>query len=177
MSIQLRRAFAVACTVPALLAVAACSGSVSVGGGGYDPDDVAKQVQEAQEKATPDFEVTGATCPDDSDPEEGATIDCSVTIEGVEAPYAVTFTEVTDDNVKFDIAPAQAIIATDKVVTYLQEQATDQGLEDVTADCGDAAVLVQEPDTTFTCTLMQGDQTQDVTMRVQDLEGTVAIDG
>ena len=35
-----------------------------------------------------------------------------MTIEGVDAPYTVTFTTVTDDDVKFDIAPAQAIIAT-----------------------------------------------------------------
>ena len=89
----------------------------------------------------------------------------------------MTFTKVTDDKVEFEIAPAESIIATDKVVAYLQEQAAEQGLDGVSVDCGDAPVLVQEPDTTFICTLAQDGQTQDVTMRVQDLEGTVSIDG
>ena len=103
----------------------------------YDSDAVAAKVQKAQEKATPDLDVSDASCPDDSEPEEGASIECTVTIEGVDAPYTVTFTTVTDDDVKFDIAPAQAIISTDKVVEYLVQEATDQqGIEAPEADCG-----------------------------------------
>ncbi|KQW53249.1 hypothetical protein ASC77_02850 [Nocardioides sp. Root1257] len=172
----LRRALTAAAIAPVLLALGACSGSVSVGGGGYDPADVADQVQKAQQDVTPDLDVSDASCPDDSDPEKGASIECTVTIEGVEAPYTVTFTTVTDDDVKFDIAPAQAIISTDKVVDYLLQQATDQGLADAEADCGDDAVIVQDPDTTFGCTLLFGDDSQDVTLRVKDLDGTVSLE-
>ena len=175
-TIKLRRALSAAAIIPTLFALGACSGSVSVGGGGYDPDDVATEVQKAQEKATPDLDVSAASCPDDSEPEEGASIECTVTIEGVDAPYTVTFTTVTDDDVKFDIAPAQAIISTDKVVEYLVQQATDQGIEAPEADCGEELILVQDPDTTFTCTLYMGDETQDVTLRVKDLDGTVALE-
>jgi hypothetical protein len=174
-TITFRRALIAAAIAPTLFALGACSGSVSVGGG-YDPADVADQVQKAQEKATPDLEVADASCPDDSKPKEGAAIECTITIAGVEAPYTVTFTTVTDDDVKFDIAPAQAIISTDKVVDYLVQEATDQGLADPTADCGEAAVLVQDPDTTFTCTLYVGEDAQDVTLRVKDLDGTVALE-
>lgn len=169
-----RRTLAAIATLPFVLAVGACSASVSTGG--YDPDEVAKQVQKAQEDVTPDMDVTDPTCPDD-DPEEGATIECTVTIEGVEAPYSVTFTEVTDDNAKFDIEPAQAIISTDKVVDFLQGQLEDQGLGDLGVDCGDAAVLVQDPDTTFECTLGQGADAQVVTLRVTDLDGNVTVEG
>jgi len=174
-TITLRRALAAAALTPVLVALASCSGSVSVGGG-YDPDDVAKQVEKAQQEATPDLDVSDASCPDDSEPEEDASIECTVTIEGVEAPYTVTFTTVTDDDVKFDISPAQAIISTDKVVEYLEQQAVDQGLEGVTADCGADAVLVADPDTTFTCSLLQGEDTQEVTLLVKDLDGTVSIE-
>jgi hypothetical protein len=173
-SLRARRILATTAVLPIVLAVGACSASVSAGG--YDPDEVAKKVQDAQQDVTPDLDVTDPTCPDD-EPEEGATIECSVTIDGVEAPYAVTFTEVTDDNAKFDIEPAQAIISVDKVVDFLQGQAADQGLGEVDVDCGEAAVLVQEPDSTFTCTLVQGADTQDVTLRVTDLDGNVTLEG
>jgi hypothetical protein len=171
----LRRALSAAAIAPVLLALGACSGSVSTGGG-YDPADVADQVQKAQQDATPDLDVSDAVCPDDSKPKEGGTIECTVTIEGVDAPYTVTFTTVTDDNVKFDIAPAQAIISTQKVMDYLVQEATDQGLGDAEADCGEDAVLVQDPDTTFGCTLYFGEESQDVTLRVKDLDGTVALE-
>jgi Domain of unknown function (DUF4333) len=173
---KLRRALTAAAIAPVLLVLGACSGSVSVGSGGYDPDDVAAQVQKAQEEVTPDLEVTDAGCPDDSDPEEGAEMECTVSIEGTEAPYTVTFTTVTDDDVEFDIAPARAIISTDKVVDFLVQEAADQGLEAAQADCGEAAVIVQDPDTTFGCTIHLGEETQDVTLRVKDLDGTVALD-
>ncbi|WP_036507847.1 DUF4333 domain-containing protein [Nocardioides sp. URHA0020] len=101
MTITLCRALGATLLVPALLALGACSGSVSVDTGGYDAADVAEQVQQAQEKATPDLDVTDATCPDDSKPKKGASIECTIKIEGVQAPYAVTFTTVTDDDVKF----------------------------------------------------------------------------
>lgn len=175
-TIKFRRALTAAAIAPALFALGACSGSVSVDSGGYDPADVADQVQKAQEKVTPDLDVADATCPDDSDPEEGASIECTVTIEGVDAPYTVTFTTVTDDDVKFDIDPAQAIISTDKVVDYLVQEATDQGIEAAEADCGEVAIIVQDPDTTFGCTLYMGEETQDVVLRVKDLDGTVALD-
>ena len=175
-TIKLSRALVAAAIAPTLLALGACSGSVSVGGGGYHPADVADQVQKAQEGATPDLDVSDASCPDDSDPKKGASIDCTVTIEGIEAPYTVTFTTVTDDNVKFDIAPAQAIISTQKVIDYLVQEATDQGIEAAEADCGTDAIIVQDPDTTFVCTLSTGEETQDVTVRVKDLDGTVALE-
>ena len=46
----------------------------------------------------------------------------------------------------------------------------------MTADCGDAAIIVQDPQTTFPCTLTNGDQTQDVSLLIKDLDGTVSID-
>jgi hypothetical protein len=169
-----RTALALALLVPVLAAFGACSANVSVGSG-YDADAVAKQVQKAQEDATPDLDVSDSTCPDDADVKKGASIECSVTIEGVKAPYAVTFTSVEGDDAKFDIAPAQAIVSVEKTVAAIQDQVVAQGLTNVTIDCGDAAVIVQEPKTSFPCTLTHGDRTQDVTVEIEDLDGNVHI--
>ncbi len=75
-------------------------------------------------------------------------IDCSVTIAGVEAPYAVTVTSVEDGHAKFHIEPAKAIISVDAAVGFIQDQAEQQGLADVTVECGDEAIIVQDPKTT-----------------------------
>ena len=163
--------------VPVLLALGACSGSVSAGSdGGYDADKVAAEVQKAQEKVTPDLEVADATCPEDADPEEGTVLDCSVTIDGVEAPYAVTITSIDDGKAKFSLEPTKAIISAAAAVGFIEDQAEQQGLGDATAECGDAAVIVQDPQTTFPCTLTNGEQVQDITLLIEDLDGTVSID-
>ncbi len=164
---------ALAAAVLLPVSLTACSGEVSVGGGGYDPDDVAAKVQEAQEKATPDLDVTDATCPDD-EPEKGGTIECTIAIDGVEAPYSVTFTRVDDDGVNFDVAPAKAIVSTDKAAGAITAQLEKAGYPGVEVDCGDAGVIVQDPKTTFTCDLTDTDgTTSQATVTIDDLDGNV----
>lgn len=171
-----RAALAAAFILPVLSVLGACSGTVTVGSkSGYDADAVAKQVQKAQADATPDLDVTDATCPDDADVKKGASIECSVTIAGVVAPYSVTFTSVEGDNAKFDIAPAKAIVSVAKTIAVIQEQVDAQGLGKVDIDCGDAAVIVQDPKTDFTCTLTRDGQTQDITVQLEDLDGHITI--
>ncbi|MBZ5736940.1 hypothetical protein [Nocardioides mangrovi] len=173
----LRRALAAAVVVPALLALGACKAEVSAGGG-YDPDDLAAQVQAEQEKVTPDLDVTDPTCEDvDGNPSEGDTIDCSVSIDGVEAPYVVTLTAADDDGLKFHLEPAQAIVSTDKVESGLEDQFTQQGF-DVDVDCGGASVIVDDPGSVFLCTVAQDgvEQTKKVTVTIKDIDGNVGID-
>lgn len=163
-----------AALLPLLPVLAACSASVSTGSG-YDADAVAEQVQEAQEEATPDLDVTDPSCPD-SEPEEGGTIECTIAIDGVEAPYTVTFTEVTDDGVDFDIEPAQAIISVASTVELYQAELEKQGYTDVEVDCGDAGVVVQDPGTTFTCELTQDGSTFEREVTIDDIDGNVTIE-
>lgn len=135
---------------------------------------VAKEVQKVQVKATPDFDVSGGVCPEDAEMKKGTVIECTIEIEGTEAPYSVTFTEVGDDSAHFDILPAKAIISTATVVEFLQQNAVDQGLGKVEVDCGDA-ILVQDPESTFVCTMTRGDAAQDITMLIEDIDGKVSI--
>jgi hypothetical protein len=163
--------------VPVLLALGACSAHVSAGSdNGYDADKIAAEVQKAQEKVTPDLEVSDPTCPDDADLKKGTVIDCSVTIAGVEAPYAVTVTSAEDGHAKFHIDPAKAIISVDAAVGFIEDQAEQQGLTGVTAECGDEAIIVQDPQTTFPCTLTNGQHVQDISLLIDDLDGTVSFD-
>ena len=67
-----RAALSAAALVPVLLSIGACSASVSAGSDKeYDADKVAGLVQDAQEKATPDLDVSDATCPDDVELKRG----------------------------------------------------------------------------------------------------------
>jgi hypothetical protein len=169
-----RAALAAALLVPVLTGLGACSASVSAGSdSGYDADAVAKQLQKAQAEASPDYEVSDATCPADADPEEGDSIECTVSVAGVESPYTVTFTEVTSDGTKFDIIATHAIVSVEETVASIRAQLDKQGFTDVDVDCGDAAVVIQEPDTTFTCTLTEGTDTFDATVTIKDLEGNI----
>ena len=172
---EVRTPLAAAAAVLVLpFALAACSGSVSVGSG-YDPKDVASEVQKAQEKATPDLDVADATCPDD-DPQEGSSIECTVSIDGVEAPYTVTFTTVDDNGVKFDIAPAKAIVSVTKTVDAISAELEKAGYSGVDVNCGDASVVVQDPGTTFTCDLAQGGTTSQATVTIKDLDGNISFE-
>jgi hypothetical protein len=168
----LRRALAAAIVVPALLTFGACKAEVSAGGG-IDSSKIADQVKDAQQKATPDLDVTDETCDDVDDPAVGDTVDCSVTIDGVEAPYTATFTTVDDDGVKFDIEPTKAIVSVEKAVNGIEDEYVKQGYDGVEVDCGDAAIVVDDPGATFDCTATQGGRTQDVTVTIKDLDGNI----
>jgi hypothetical protein len=164
---------ALALLVP-VLSVLGCNASVSVGSG-YDADAVAEQVQKAQQEAVPGLDVTDATCPEDADMEKGEELDCSVVIDGVTAPYLVTITSVEDGHAKFHIEPDQAIVSVEKAIAIIEKEVAAQGFDGVAVDCGDAAVIVQDPHTSFPCTLSKGDRTQDVTVEIDDLDGNVTI--
>lgn len=157
------------------VALTACSGEVSVGGSGYDADDVAAEIQKAQEEKTPDLEVADASCPDD-EPEEGSTIECTISIDGVEAPYDVTFTSVDDDGAEFDIAPARAIISVTTTAQAIAAEFEEQGYPDVTVDCGEAGVVVDDPGGTFTCEVTDpAEGAITATVTIEDLQGNISF--
>lgn len=161
---------AVAC----LSALGACS--VEAGGVDYQPDELAGDVADAQREVSPDLEVENGTCPDEVDIEEkGDTFECTVLIEGIEAPYTVTVDAVTDDDVELLYEPAKAIVSTELAVQFLTEEAAAQGLEGAVAECGETLVVVQDPGTTFPCTLSIGADVQELEMMIDDLQGTISI--
>ncbi len=154
---HLRRCLLAFLTGPVLTSLTACSGSVNVSSGGYDGPAVAAEIEQAQREAAPDLEVGGASCPEDVKEEKGSSRECTVEVGGVTAPYTVTFETVTDDGADFNFSPAKAIVDVSKAEGFLVARAEDQGLVDVTADCGQ--------------------DTQDVELEIRDLDGTIRMVG
>jgi len=140
--------------------------------------EVEQQLVDAQKEASPDLDVGEAACPSDVKAEIGSTFECVVTVAGVEAPYAVTLTGIDTDTERgqFDLKPAKAIIATDKVVAFLRAQLNESS-RGARVDCGPAKVKVLDVGATFDCTLGDARSTQTVTLRAEDVEGTVVIAG
>ena len=167
-----------ACVALACLFLAACGGDSGGSGsedGGTKVTDLSEleaKLVAMQEEKVPDLAVEGAQCPAEVNLEEGTTFECTVTIEGVDAPYAITPTKDDPEAEvgSFHIEPAKAIINVSIVTDFINTQtgATD-------AKCGNEKVLVSEVGGTFDCTVSVGGQTQDVEMIVKDLEGTVAF--
>ena len=179
------RAVALACAaVVAAAVLGACSGS----GGRAEPDatpttarvvdtqQVESLVIATQKRASPDFDVRDASCPARVVVKEGATFECTVVVEGVVAPYTVTFTDV---NVKaktggYDLRPAKAILSVPKIVDFVKTSATDPAAR---VDCGTQRVKVLDPGATFACRLSDATGDHTVTLRVDDVSGKVTLLG
>lgn len=155
----------------ALATLTACSSEPT-----YDADQIADKVVSEQKKITPDLEVTDGTCEEDVPLEVDEVIGCTVDIDGVEARYDVTITAVEDDQARYSFEPAEAIISVQAVVDLIQGQLAKEDLHGVDVDCGDTAVRVEEPGSTFTCELSLDGQTQEATVTVNDASGNVRVD-
>lgn len=156
-------------------ALTACGDDGAGSGDGRvtDLSELEAKLVEMQEEKSPNLSVEGADCPDEVDLDEGSTFECTVTIEGVEAPYAVTLTEDNPEaeTGSFHIEPAKAIIDVSIVVNFIQGR-VDAGAE---VDCGSEKVIVTDVGGTFVCTISGAGETNEVEMIVKDIEGTVAF--
>ena len=168
------RAALCALVVPILL-LAGCSGSVTVGGG-PDMAELEEKLVEEQEKKSPDLAVGEATCPEEVDVEETETFECTVEIEGVEAPYEVTLTKDPDgESGEFHFEAAKPIIDVSIVEDFIRSRLNEQsaGAE---VSCGDAAVLVTEVGATFDCTVSDDERgSETVVMVVKNIEDDVGF--
>ncbi len=86
------RSLLLAAVLPMILA--ACS--VTVGASAVAADDIEAQ---AAEEFSAQFPVDAVTCPEDLEPEVGATIDCTLESEGRTFVMVATVAEVLDDTV------------------------------------------------------------------------------
>lgn len=155
----------------ALLLGAGCSASIQVGG--YDAADLEDQLVEEQKEASPDLEVGAAVCPEDiDDVEEGDSFECTVEIEGTEAPYTVTLTD--EDEGTLDFKPAKAIIDVSKIVEFLRGNLNTQ-FADADVECGDEAVLVTEVGDTIDCTVSDETGSETVPMVVKNIDGDIGF--
>lgn len=168
----------VAAAILSCTALAGCHVRVEAGSDADSGPDLAEleaKLVSLQEEKSPDLDVGEASCPDEVDLTQGSTFECTVEIEGVEAPYSVTLTkdDPEGNSGSFDIKPAKAIIDGSIVADFIRDQ-VDAG-SGVEIECGDERVIIADVGETFDCTISNGQQSQTVTMVVKDLDGTVGV--
>lgn len=167
--------------VAVTLSVSACGSSSgsddqnSGGPDGYDATTLARQIRNEQQTKIPDVKVTDETCPEKPKVAKGATFECTVSIGGVKAPYAVRINSITDSKVNYAFRPAKAIVSIAKAEQFLKDQLAAQNMAGVEVTCPKAPVVVQAPGTTFPCTLAKGGETQRVAIAIKDIDGKIGI--
>lgn len=121
---------------------------------------------------TYDIDVGTVTCPDDIEVEEGASFTCTATIGGEEVDIDV---RQTDSEGTLEVASRVAILSTPRIEADIAETLADRfERDDVEVTCEGPEVRTEEPDATFTCEAVDGDETKEVEVRVRDARGALA---
>lgn len=154
--------------VLALVAVAAgACGKPAVLDGPRSEDRIAERLAEAY-----DVEVRSVSCPDDVEVEEGATFPCTARIGDGRVEVDV---RQTDGEGTLEVASRAAILSTPRVEEDIATTLADRfARDDVTVTCEGPEVRIEEPDATFTCEAVDGDETKVVEVRVRDARGALA---
>lgn len=136
-----------------------------------DTREIEELLVTTQRQATPDLEIRGATCPARVEVTRGTTFQCSVVIENIVVPYEVALVDVDTPSRtgRYDIRPAKAVILMPKVAETLGRANPGARI-----DCGNDKVRVLDPGQTLRCTVTFGGPPQVVTLRVDDVAGTVS---
>lgn len=175
MNLTLPRTTSIKRVTASVALVLVASTMAACGASTIDDASVVKQIVSAQKKNAPDLKVDGGKCPSDIEAKKGAKFKCSVNVAGVKASYDVTVTKIDGDDILFDFEPTNPIISTAITETYVSGQAEAEGIVGADVDCGEEEVIVQKAGSTFPCTLSLGGESQEVTIEIQDQDGTIAI--
>ena len=141
----------------------------------YSAEALEQVVVDSQDGKTGDLEVGGATCPDDVALEGGVTVECTIELEGVDAPYSVTLDDVEAEEVAITVEPLRVVIPAADAAAFVTENLQDEvATADVTCGDGEAVILAETGDT-IACTVAIGSETRDVELEVVDEDGTVEL--
>ncbi len=160
------RSALLAAVAAAALGASGC-GSPAVLDGPRSEERIAERLAEAYE-----VEVRSVTCPDDVEVEEGATFPCTARIgdERVEVDVRQSDGEGT-----LEVASRAAILSTPRVEEDIASTLADRFERDeVTVTCEGPEVRIEEPEATFTCEAVDGDEAKLVEVRVRDARGALA---
>lgn len=140
--------------------------------------DIEAKLVETQRKAAPDLNVGVATCPAAlSKAIAKATPGvhrCVVVVEGVKVPYDVTLrTSSAVKSGSYTLRNAKAVIDTKKLMTIAATVVDDPSKVKIT--CGAARVVVADPGTIISCTVVDGAATDTLKFQVKDLAGLVSF--
>lgn len=147
------------------LAGAACSNEI-------DDAELEKSITEKAEEAFDGYDLGEVDCPEGIELEAGDVFECTLEIEGETATIVVT---QEDDEGNVTIEQAEAVLDVSTIVDEVASGILEQTGTEVTVDCGDGTVLVQEPGDSFECdaTAVDGSGTATVNVVVVDVEGNI----
>lgn len=125
----------------------------------------------------PSLPVGAVACPAGIKIVEGATFQCTVEMEGVQAPFSVTVTDVDASAGTFntDWKPTKAILVIDPIVKHLKSRLQDQA-PNATVDCGTAPVRIVEVGSAIDCIISEGSNRLVVRGVVEDVDGSVRFE-
>jgi hypothetical protein len=121
--------------------------------------------------------VGGVACPEGIKIVEGATFQCTAEVEGIQAPFSMTVTDVDASAGTFntDWKPTKAILVIDQIVKHLKSRLQDQA-PNATVDCGTAPVRVVEAGGAIECIITEGSNRLVVRGVVNDADGTMRFE-
>jgi hypothetical protein len=111
-------------------------------------------------------------CPDDVEVEEGAGFLCTA---GVGEERVEVDVRQTDGEGTLEVAARAAILSTPRIEADIATTLADRfERDDVEVTCDGPEVRIEEPDATFACEAVDGDETKEVEVRVSDARGALA---
>jgi hypothetical protein len=140
--------------------------------------DIEAKLVETQRKAAPDLTVGAATCPAALSKAVAKSTPgmhrCVVVVEGVKVPYDVTLrTSAAVKGGSYTLRNAKAVIDTKKLEKIAATVVDDPSK--VKISCGSARVVVADPGTVITCTVVDAAATDSLKFQVKDLTGLVSF--
>jgi len=169
-----RAARAAVGVVAAALVVAACGSGADEATRLVDREQVEGLLKQRQTERNPRLAVESASCPDGVAARQGDAFECTVVIEGVQAPFTVTVAEVLGQQVRYDLRARVAIVDVARVVDFLRSR-LEPPWRTAGIDCGAGKVRLVEVGGALDCTVSDGTRTRSIKAVVEDREGTINL--
>ncbi|MGH9223181.1 MAG: DUF4333 domain-containing protein [Acidimicrobiales bacterium] len=154
--------------------LAACGGDAGGAARVVDREQVEGLLVQRQRERNPRLKVESASCPDGVAARQGESFDCSVVVEGVEAPFTVTIAEVLGQQVRYDLRARVAIVDVALLVDFVRSR-LEQQWRTAQIDCGEGKVSLVDVGGALDCTVSNGSTTRHIQAVVEDREGTINL--
>lgn len=142
--------------------------------------DIEAKIASVQREAAPGLKVGGVSCPATLAGKKTkvpvGNYACTITIEGVPAPYTVIVKE--GGSLKggvFQISPSKAIIDISKIVAFVKTSLDPADAAGTKVSCGAAPVVVADPGAPIVCTLTRGKAIEKLEFEIRNVNGLVAL--
>jgi hypothetical protein len=142
--------------------------------------DIEAKIASVQREAAPGLKVGGVSCPATLAGKKTkvpvGNYSCTITIEGVPAPYTVIVKE--GGSLKggvFQISPSKAIIDISKIVSFVKSSLDPADAAGTKVSCGSAPVVVADPGAPIVCTLTRGKAIEKLEFEIRNVNGLVAL--